>query len=75
MILAIWNWLQVPYGIAYNPNPDKSISDNIFNQLINSIFILDVIFSFRTTYINEETGVEVTSGWKIASQYLKGNKI
>ena len=73
MILAIWNWLQVPYGIAFTLNNNESPLEQTFNQLCNLIFILDVIFSFRTTYINEETGIEVTSGWKIAAQYLKGN--
>jgi len=72
MVLAIFNCIQVPYQIAFLENQDTGVLVFIFNQIVDFIFILDVFISFRTTYINEETGIEVKIPKQIAIQYLKG---
>lgn len=74
MVLAIWNCIQVPYDIAFAPHRDSHPLEIVANQIIDFIFILDIVITFRTTYINEETGIEVTTSSKIAIQYLKGNE-
>jgi len=72
MVLAIFSCIQVPYQIAFLENRDTGTLLYVFNQIVDFIFILDVIISFRTTYINEETGIEVKIPKQIAIQYLKG---
>ena len=34
-------------------------------------FVVDIILNFRTTYINEKTGLEVKQGKVIAKKYIK----
>ena len=72
MLLAIWNCIQVPYDIAFLPDRDNGKAEFAINQIIDMVFILDVILTFRTTYIHEETGVEVWKPSRIAAHYLKG---
>lgn len=72
MVLAIWNCIQVPYTIAFLNEADSSPLEFALNTVVDVIFILDIVISFRTTYINEETGVEVTNPSQITLQYLKG---
>lgn len=72
MILAIWNCIQVPYDIAFNPDSDPGPVEYALNQIVDMIFIIDVFVTFRTTYINEETGIEIYKPTKIAIQYFKG---
>lgn len=73
MALAIWNCIQVPFDIAFTPHREANPAEITINQIVDFIFILDIIITFRTTYINEETGIEVTKPSKIAIEYLKGN--
>ncbi|CAI2366862.1 unnamed protein product [Moneuplotes crassus] len=72
MALAIFNCIQVPYTIAFLEDEDDSVGVYILNQIIDSIFIADLVISFRTTYINEETGIEVNDPKHIAINYIKG---
>lgn len=46
--------------MAFTSDHDQSPIEFAANQIIDFIFILDVVFTFRTTYIHSETGVEVT---------------
>ena len=75
MFLAIYNCIQVPYYIAFLEDSDTNALEFSLNQIIDFIFVLDVIITFRTTYIHEETGIEVTSPSAIAIQYIKGTNI
>lgn len=43
-------------------------------MLINLIFMFDILVSFRTTYINTNTGDEVYNGWAIAKRYVVGGR-
>ena len=61
MVFAIWNSIQIPYSLAFTPNEDKSTFDLIFNLIIDFLFLTDVAINFRTSYIIEETGEEVSS--------------
>jgi len=70
MVLAILNCIQIPYTIAFLPDHDSDPIEFTINQIIDFIFILDVVITFRTTYINEETGIEETRPKQIAIKYL-----
>lgn len=71
IFLSIWNSLYIPYDIAFQP----SFSYNIFlitlNAFIDLNFLIDIFFTFRTTYYDYE-GEEVFNWKKIAKKYLLG---
>ena len=72
MILAIWNCVVEPLVIAFNPPSFKSTRFIVANYLINSIFMIDIIMNFRTSYTHSLTGDEILDPKKIASNYLRG---
>lgn len=43
----------------------------ILNSLIDFLFLVDIVASFRTTYIDKSTGDEITNLRLIAINYLK----
>lgn len=59
MVLAIWNCIQVPYDIAFEYETPSALF--VFNILVDFVFLTDIFVNFRTTYINEETGIETYS--------------
>jgi len=72
MLFAIWNSIQIPYSIAFNEDQETSVFNIILSLMIDSFFIADIFINFRTTYMDEESGEEITSTHRIAAQYLKG---
>jgi hypothetical protein len=42
------------------------------NNFIDLVFAIDIIISFRTTYVSSDTGAEEISGLKIAKNYIMG---
>lgn len=43
------------------------------DSLIDMIFALDIILRFRTTYIDQVSGEEVTDTYMIGMRYLKSS--
>lgn len=72
MFLATVNCFQVPYTLAFTDGTKQNIFQDLFNGLIDIFFMVDVIINFRSSYINESTGEEITDSKKIAIAYLKG---
>ncbi|CAI2361263.1 unnamed protein product [Moneuplotes crassus] len=72
MLCAIWNSIQIPYSIAFSPDSDAGAFNIAVNLIMDSFFIVDIIFNFRTTYLDQESGIEVGSSNKICLQYIKG---
>lgn len=70
MLLATINCFQIPYNIAFSG--DNTPLYYVFDVMINICFILDLVISFRTSYINEKNGAEVTNLRLIALLYLRG---
>lgn len=58
MVLAIYNSFSIPFMVAFYSNNDLSLL--IIDSIIDFCFFLDIIFNFRTTYINMKTGEEVS---------------
>jgi len=69
MILAVYNCLTIPFIAAFDP--DLSTAYSVFDYIIDVIFAIDVVFSFRTTYVNSKSGLEVFTWYKIAWSYIK----
>ena len=44
------------------------------DSLIDMIFALDIILRFRTTYIDQVSGEEVTDTYMIGMRYLKSSQ-
>lgn len=72
MILAIYNCIVTPVNVSFNPGFMQSVAFFVFNTLIDVIFFLDIVVSFRTSFIHFKTGDEVTSPKQIAVQYIQG---
>lgn len=71
MILATWNCFAIPFEIAFAPPIAEKLYWVLGNLLIDVFFLFDIILTFWTTYIDAETGDEVSDPKKIAVNYLK----
>ncbi len=69
ILLALYNCVSIPFEVAFG-NISDHISLAIFEYCIDVLFFLDVIFNFRTTYINAKTGTEINDWKKIAANYV-----
>ena len=52
IVLALWNCLSIPYTVSFEVSIDDLLALVIFERVIDICFFLDIIFNFRTTYIN-----------------------
>ena len=62
----------MPYNVAFGDSESSNVYMDIFNLTIDFFFMLDVVISFRTSYIIESTSEEIYSLKRIAFYYLKG---
>jgi hypothetical protein len=75
IILAMYNSITIPISIFYDTHGPSFISGNtigLIDALVDLIFLIDVILTFRTTYLDTDLGKEETNTHKIASSYLRG---
>lgn len=75
MSLATWNCIWIPFEIAFEPPAASSPYIRIINSTIDFFFFLDILLTFRTTYIRGSNGDEVTDPKKIVCHYLKNRFI
>ena len=66
------NCIQVPYNVAFNSNTEQNIPLDVFNGIIDIMFMIDIFINFRSSYIVEETGDEIRDCKSIALNYMKG---
>jgi hypothetical protein len=59
MILATWNWFQLPFSAAFMPELDTNIIVLLSNFIIDTLFVVDIWINFRTTYFSKKTGDEI----------------
>jgi hypothetical protein len=50
----------MPFDIAFEPEGLKNYAFTIFNYITDAIFLIDIIFNFRTTISDFITGEEIT---------------
>ena len=72
MLLATWNCFSIPIEIAFEPTVADSPLYLALNSIIDFMFFLDILITFRTTYIKPSTGDEISEPKAIAKQYLRG---
>lgn len=61
--------MQIPFTLAFKPD-DDSIGSVVSGYLIDIIFLFDIVFNLRTTYVNAKNGLEVFDGKLIAKGYI-----
>lgn len=71
IFLAVFNAFEVPIQLAFEPDFMESVYWIYFDLGINIIFMVDILGSFRTGYINQKTGEEIKDPWPVAKHYLK----
>ena len=54
--------------------PATSTAYEFFDRLIDVCFAADIVFNFRTTFINSKTGFEVVEGKKVAWNYISSGR-
>jgi len=72
IFLATFNCFQVPYNLAFTNLEDSNVFLDVINVFLDVFFIIDVFVNFRTSFIIDATGEEVTDLKAIAVQYVKG---
>lgn len=72
-MFSIYQAFSVPLDIAFEFDYANTPIARTINSIIDLIFILDIIFRFRTTYIDPVSGEEVMDSWLITFRYLKSN--
>ena len=70
MVLAMWNCFSIPFFVAFKPPVANSLGMNSVNYIIDSLFVIDIVFTFRTTFFSNKTGEEVIDPVDIAKAYL-----
>lgn len=67
--MAIFNAFAVPLEFVMDLSSNEAY--RIVDLIINILFLIDIVISFRTSYFNSE-GEEVKDLKMIAKRYLKG---
>ena len=70
IVLSIYQAISIPIDIAFQPDIFNSPSFKTLDSLIDLIFMTDIVFRFRTTYIDPVSGEEVMDSMLISKRYL-----
>ena len=70
IILALYNCIMIPMSLAFTQNISNSKPISIFESIVDTLFILDILLNFRTTYVNPKTNIEITEPAKVARNYI-----
>jgi len=76
IVFAIYNSVTIPIAIFYGEHGPSVISSNqiaFVDAMVDFIFLIDIIITFRTTYLDTDLGKEETDTHKIAIRYLRGS--
>ena len=76
IILAMYNSITIPITIFYGDDAHSFFSSQtigLMDAIVDLIFLIDIIITFRTTYLDTTKGCEETDTHKIASTYLRGS--
>lgn len=74
MIFSLFNCFTVPITVAFQPESFETQPLVILNFIIDFFFLLDMIITFRTSYVNS-LGVEEVRYHMIAQNYIKSTFI
>ena len=69
IFFALYNCVSIPFEVAFEQGFAEHVTIIIFDYMIDVCFFLDIVFNFRTTYVNSKTGTEVISSNKVTINY------
>jgi hypothetical protein len=72
ILFALYNCLETPIEIAFEPEWAKGNTFFVFQNVVNLFFFLDMLVAFRTTFYDLVTGDEVYNPKRSAMVYFKG---
>ena len=65
----------IPYNVAFAATlTNLSVAWVVIDRVIDSLFIVDILFNFRTTFINPKTNLEIVDPKRIAKNYFYSQK-
>jgi hypothetical protein len=70
IVLALYNCISIPLNVAFPSDKETEIGIQIFERIVDCLFAVDIVVTFRTTYVNSLTNTEVMDGKRIASNYF-----
>ena len=72
--MALYNAFIIPLQLFFDPKPGIIDNDIIrcSDAVVDLLFLIDIIFEFRTTYLDTKLGSEVLDPHLIGVRYLKG---
>lgn len=54
IVLAIYNSISIPLQLSFSPKILQEANFRFLDSFIDLLFLFDVIFTFRTTYLDQE---------------------
>ena len=68
ILLALWNCIYIPIDVAFKPESGPALwwSDRV----IDTLFVVDIVINFMTTYVNPKTSTVVKQPVRIVKNYL-----
>lgn len=73
MLCAVYNCFVVPYEIAFMH--DENLYLIFVSILVDIAFSADIVFNFRTTYLDHVTGDEIFDPRKISHHYIRSGHL
>ena len=71
IFLAIYNSFSIPLKLAFNPYVLNLTAFLVLDASVDLVFLIDIIFTFRTTFLDPKLGEEVIDPYLIAKEYLR----
>ena len=75
IVMALYNSIIIPVNIAFNPDDLNMALEITVEAIINMVFMIDIILTFRITYISKTSGDEIFDPRKIAKNYIFGPRM
>lgn len=72
-MLAAQNALFIPVELSFKFKPFESILYKVINNIVDVLFVVDIILMFFTSFQNKK-GKEINSSLKIAKNYIKTSR-
>lgn len=76
ILFAMYNSVTIPLAVFYNEDGPSVISSEtiaLIDALVDLLFLIDVVLTFRTTFLDTDKGEDETDTRKIAKAYLNGS--
>jgi hypothetical protein len=70
IVLAIYQAITIPISIAFQPDEFNAPAMKTLDSLIDLVFMLDIAFNFRTSFIDPANGEENLDPYAISYKYL-----